>query len=166
MTTTARAATFTVHAIPAEELERVRRRGRDVAGNEPTPFGAAGSPLRCCLRRATAADEVVLISHAPLRERSPWREVGPVFVHARACPGYDERAGLPPEVRTGPRVLRGYRADGSLDYDAIRTVGAGEDIGPALDELLAVPGLREVHVRAAVEQCFTYLVRPASAVDG
>jgi hypothetical protein len=160
MTTTAPATAFTVHAIPAEELEQVRRRGRDVAGNEPVPFEATGSPLRCCLRRATGTDEAVLISHAPSSERSPWREVGPVFVHAQACPGYDERAGLPPEVRTGPRVLRGYRADGSLDYDAIRAVGAGEDIGPALDELLAVPGLREVHVRSAIEQCFAYLVRP------
>jgi hypothetical protein len=165
MTTTASAIAFTVHAIPSDELEQVRRRGRDVAGNEPAPFEAIGSPLRCCLRRATAADEVVLISHAPLREQSPWREVGPVFVHAGSCPGYDERAGLPPEVRTGPRVLRGYRADGSLGYDAIRTVGAGEDIGPALDELLAVAGLGEIHVRSAIEQCFTYLVRPASTVD-
>jgi hypothetical protein len=156
------APTYTVHAIPADELAQVRHRGRDVAGNVPTPFAAVGSPLRCCLRLATPADDVVLISHAPLREQSPWREVGPVFVHAGPCPGYDERAGLPSEVRTGPRVLRGYHADGSLDYDAIRTVGAGDDIGPALDELLAVPGLREVHVRSAVEQCFTYLVRPAA----
>jgi hypothetical protein len=105
----------------------------------------------------------VLIAHAPLREQSPWREVGPVFVHAGPCPGFDERAGLPQDVRTGPRVLRGYRHDGSLDYDAIRTVGEGEDIAPALGELLAVPGLREVHVRSAIEQFFTYLVRPATA---
>jgi hypothetical protein len=162
MTTSAPARTYTVHAIPSEELAQVRRQGRDVAGNVPTPFAAVGSPLRCCLRLATADDEVVLISHAPLRERSAWREVGPVFVHAGPCPGYDEHAGLPPEVRTGPRVLRGYRVDGSLDYDAIRTVAAGADIEPALAELLAVPGLREVHVRSAVEQCFTYLVRPGS----
>lgn len=158
MTTTA----LTVHAIPSDELEQVRRKGRDVAGNEPVPWEATGAPLRCCLRAATPDDDVVLISHAPLREYSPWREVGPVFVHAGPCAGYDERAGLPPELRQGPRVLRGYHADGSLDYDAIRTVGAGEDIGPALDELLVVPGLREVHVRSATAQCFTYLVRPVA----
>jgi hypothetical protein len=162
MTTTAPAATFTVHAIPSDELAQVRRTGRDVAGNVPTPFAAVGAPLRCCLRLATPDDDVVLISHAPLREQSAWREVGPVFVHAGPCSGYDELAGLPSEVRTGPRVLRGYHADGSLDYDAIRTVPDGADIGPALDELLAVPGLREVHVRSAVEQCFTYLVRPTA----
>jgi len=155
-------ATYTVHAIPSDELAQVRSRGRDVAGNAPTPFDATGSPLRCCLRPATPEDEVVLISHAPLREQSPWREIGPVFVHAGPCPGYSEGSGLPSELRTGPRVLRGYHADGSLNYDAIRTVGAGEDIGSALDELLAVPGLREVHVRSATAQCFTYLVRPAA----
>ncbi|MGI5131187.1 DUF1203 domain-containing protein [Pseudonocardia sp. CA-107938] len=155
--------TYTVHAIPSDELAQLRRTGRDVAGNAPQPFAATGSPLRCCLRPATPDDDVVLISHAPLREQSPWREVGPVFVHAGPCPGYDEGSGLPSELRTGPRVLRGYHSDGSLDYDAIRTVGEGEDIAPALDELLAVPGLREVHVRSATAQCFTYLVRPASA---
>jgi hypothetical protein len=165
MTTAAPAVTYTVHPIPADELAEVRRRGRDVAGNVPAPFDATGSPLRCCLRPATPDDEVVLISHAPLREQSPWREVGPVFVHAGPCAGYDEQSGLPSELRTGPRVLRGYRLDGSLDYAAIRTVAEGADIGPALDELLAVPGLREVHVRSATAQCFTYLVRPASAVD-
>ena len=160
MTATAPAISCTVHAIPADVLEQIRRLGRDVAGNEPVPWDATGAPLRCCLRAATSDDDVVLVSHAPLHEQSPWREVGPVFVHAGACPGYDERAGLPPELRTGPRVLRGYHADGSLDYDAIRTVGEGADIGPALDELLAKRGLREVHVRSATAQCFTYLVRP------
>jgi Protein of unknown function (DUF1203) len=158
---TAEAPGLSVHAIPADHLDDVRRTGRDVAGNRPVPWPEpAGMPLRCCLRRATADDDVVLISHAPLRERSPWREVGPVFVHAQPCTGYPPAAGLPADLRHGPKVLRGYRADGSLDYDAILTVGAGEEIDGALRELLADPSVHEVHVRALDAQCFTYLVRP------
>jgi hypothetical protein len=84
-----------------------------------------------------------------------------VFIHAQPCAGYDETAGLPPELRRGPRVLRGYRSDGSLNYDAIRTVDSSEDIEAPLLELLAAPDVHEVHVRALSEQCFTFLVRSA-----
>ena len=163
MTTTERpAAVLTAHAIDPAELDEIRRTGRDPAGNAPVPWpDATGSPLRCCLRRARPEDDVVLISYAPLREASPWREVGPVFVHAGPCGGWTEGAGLPPDLRRGPRVLRGYRADGSLDYSAIRVVAQGEDVEPPLQELLADPAVDEIHVRALAEQCFTYRVRAA-----
>lgn len=162
-TTTERPATvLAAHAIPPAELEEIRRSGRDTAGNAPVPWpDATGSPLRCCLRRVRPDDDVLLISYAPLRQRSAWREVGPVFVHAGPCGGWTEETGLPPELRRGPRVLRGYRADGSLDYDAIRVVPAGDDVERPLQELLADPAVDEVHVRALAEQCFTYRVRAA-----
>lgn len=164
MTTTERPTpVLTVHAIDPADLDEIRRSGRDTAGNTPVPWpDATGSPLRCCLRRARPDDDVLLISYAPLRQRSPWREVGPVFVHARACDGWAEEAGLPPELRRGPRVLRGYREDGSLDYSAIRIVCEGDDVAGPLQELLAGPGVHEVHVRALAEQCFTYRVRAAA----
>jgi DNA-binding Lrp family transcriptional regulator len=160
MTTT---TALTALAIDPAELEEVRRSGRDAAGNAPVPWpDAAGVPLRCCLRRARPDDEVLLVSYAPLRQNSPWREVGPVFVHAGPCEGWAAEVGLPPELRRGPRVLRGYRRDGSLDYAAIRVVPAEEDVEPPLQELLADPEVDEVHVRALAEQCFTYRVRALS----
>jgi hypothetical protein len=164
VTTTERGLVLAAEPIDPAELAELRATGRDVAGNAPVPWpDPAGVPLRCCLRRARADEAVVLISHAPLPQRSPWREVGPVFVHAGPCEGWTAPAGLPPELRQGPRVLRGYRADGSLDYDAIRVVPAGEDVEPPLRELLGDPAVAEVHVRAFAEQCFTYRVRAASA---
>jgi Protein of unknown function (DUF1203) len=161
-TTSLPAPVLTAHAIDPAELEGIRRTGRDTAGNAPVPWpDAAGVPLRCCLRRARPDDDVVLVSHAPQRRPSPWRETGPVFVHAGPCDGWTAATGLPPELREGPRVLRGYRADGSLDYDAVRVVPAGEDVAQPLQELLADPRVEEVHVRALAEQCFTYRVRAA-----
>ena len=82
-----------------------------------------------------------------------------MFVHAGPCEGWAEDAGLPPELRRGPRVLRGYREDGSLYYAAIRVVPEGEDVERPLQDLLADPAVHEVHVRALSEQCFTYRVR-------
>jgi len=160
-TTTARPVLLAIAIDPAE-LAAVHRTGRDTAGNTPVRWpDPAGVPLRCCLRRARADDDVLLISHAPLPRQSPWREVGPVFVHAGPCLGWPADGGLPAELRRGPRVLRGYRGDGSLDYAAIRVVAEGEDLERPLQELLADPAVDEVHVRALAEQCFTYRVRAA-----
>jgi hypothetical protein len=51
MTTERPAPVLTVHAIDPGELEDIRRRGRDTAGNIPVPWpDATGFPLRCCLR--------------------------------------------------------------------------------------------------------------------
>jgi hypothetical protein len=148
-----------IHPINAARLAAMRATGCDEHGNPFVPYPAeGGEPLRCCLRRADAGDEIALISYAPFEHRSPWTEVGPVFVHGSACAGYARDAGLPPTLRTGPRVLRTYRADGTLDYDHIQVVGEGEDIEPVLDAIFATDEVATVHVRALVEQCFTYAV--------
>jgi hypothetical protein len=54
-------------------------------------------------------------------------------MHADSCDGYDPDAGLPAELRTGPRVLRTYRADRTLDYQDITLADRDVDIEPALD---------------------------------
>jgi hypothetical protein len=110
--------TLTVHPIDPSRLDAVRRSGTDGWGNAFSPFAATGEgePLRCCLRFARAGESIALISFAPFTEPSVWREVGPVYVHAERCEGYGERW-LPDELRRGPRVLRTYRADGSMNYE-------------------------------------------------
>jgi hypothetical protein len=150
--------TLTVHAVDPARLDDVRRAGEDGWGNAFTPYAASGSgePLRCCLRFATAGESIALISFAPFTAVSPWREVGPVYVHAESCEGYPGR-GLPTELRRGPRVLRAYRADGSMNYEQNTLVGE-EDLEPALDRLLDEPGVATVHVRTVLPQCFLYAV--------
>lgn len=145
--------------IDPSRLEAMREAGKDEHGNPFAGYAAAGwEPLRCCLRIAREGEHIALISYSPFTERSPWAEVGPVYVHADACEGYASGE-LPPELRTGPRILRSYQADGSLDYDDILFVRDGEDLEPALRDLLARPAVAAVHVRASLTQCFTYEVR-------
>jgi uncharacterized protein DUF1203 len=152
--------TLYAHPIPADDLERMRRAGRDDMGNEFTPWTAeGGEPLRCCLHAAVPGEDIALISYSPHRRPSPWAEAGPVFVHPDACAGFDPHDGLPPQLRSGPRVLRAYRGDGSMNYDANVVVGDGEDVEPALAAQLARDDVDEVHVRSTVPQCFTYAVR-------
>jgi Protein of unknown function (DUF1203) len=150
--------TLTIHPIDQDRLDAVRRAGADEHGNPFTSYDASGDgePLRCCLRYARPGERIALISWAPFTQLSPWREVGPVYVHAERCAGYSEHR-LPGELRRGPRVLRTYRADGSMDYGHNTLVGE-EDIEPVLDRLLADPEVATVHVRTVLPQCFLYAV--------
>ncbi|HEY2877967.1 DUF1203 domain-containing protein [Nocardioides sp.] len=150
--------TVTAHPIDPARLDAVRRAGEDGWGNAFTPFAATGGgePLRCCLRFAQAGEQIALISFAPFEQVSPWREVGPVYVHADHCEGYAE-PWLPGELRRGPGVLRTYRADGSMNYEHNTLVG-DEDLEPVLDRLLAEPDVATVHVRTVLPQCFLYTV--------
>jgi hypothetical protein len=152
-----------VSAIDPERLEAIRHRGEDEAGNALTPFPADGwEPLRCCLALAGAGDRILLISYSPFTVASPWAETGPVFVHAEACPGYRTSDELPGALRRGPRVLRPYHEDGSLDYADITVVDAGDDIEDHVLDLLHRPAVDTVHVRALGPQCFTYAVTRGS----
>jgi len=157
-TTTDSTRTLTVHPIDPSRLDAVREAGTDGWGNAFTPFTATGDgePLRCCLRFARAGEPIALISFAPFTEPSVWREVGPVYVHAERCDGYGERW-LPDELRRGPRVLRTYRADGSMNYEHNTLVG-DEDVEPVLHRLLDHSDVAVVHVRTVLPQCFLYAV--------
>ncbi len=149
-----------VLAIDPARLDGIRAAGTDGHGNRLVPFPARGwEPLRCCLRLPDEGEPILLIAYAPFADPSPWREVGPVYVHAERCGGHAPDAGLPPQLRTGPRILRTYRADRTLAYDDITYVAAGQDVEDVLHDLLARPDVDEVHVRASLSQCFTYAVR-------
>ncbi len=148
------------HAIDPARLDVVRRDGTDGHGNDLYAFPATGTgePLRCCLRMAREGESIALISFAPFAQASPWTEVGPVYVHADRCAGHDASTGLPDELRTGPRLLRTYRADDTMNYDHNTLVGEGEDIATVLDDLLSRPEVATVHVRTVLPQCFLFAV--------
>jgi len=147
---------FEINAIDPARLDAIRAAGQDEEGNELSAHGAHGwEPLRCCLRKASRGEQVVLISYAPFTARSPWREVGPVFIHAEPCKGYHDTAAVPEDFRVGPRVLRTYHADGTLDYANITIVPAGEELAPAIADLFD-RGVAEIHARALEPQCFTF----------
>jgi hypothetical protein len=152
-----------VHALDPERLDAVRAAGSDDHGNPFTAFAASGEgePLRCCLRLARAEEQIALISWAPFDHVSPWTEVGPVYVHAARCDGPDAPGELPDELRTGPRLLRTYRADDSMNYEHNTLVQEGQDLQPVLDGLLALADVATVHVRTVLPQCFLYAVTAA-----
>lgn len=151
--------------IPAACLDEMRSRGGDDLGN-PVQAAAAtgdGEPLRCCLRYAVGGEAIALISYSP-EGQGVWREVGPVYVHADGCPG-PSTTSLPHELRGGPRVLRAYRPDGSMNYEQNTLVPEGEDIEDELRRLLRDPDVSKVHVRTVLPQCYLFSVTLHTGTD-
>ncbi|WP_392543187.1 DUF1203 domain-containing protein [Oryzobacter telluris] len=145
------------------DLAAIHRTGRDLHGHAAEPFTDAGggSQLRCCLERSAPGERLLLVAHAPLGADRPWREVGPVFVHAGACPRPHRPGAFPAWLDEAPRVLRAYGADGAMRYAANRVVEAGEGVEAALVGILEDPDVAEVHVRNLLAQCFiTRATRP------
>ena len=149
-----------VHAIDPVRLDVVRTTGADSHGNQLRPFAATGQgePLRCCLRFAEPGEQITLISYAPFEQPSVWREVGPVYIHAARCEGYTPTGRLPEQLATGPRVLRTYRADDTMNYEHNTVVTEEAELQPIIERLLSKPDVTTVHVRTLAPQCFLYAV--------
>ncbi len=155
--------TYEVRPIDPADLDRLRR--TDDAGRATRPYTATegGSPLRCCLRRIKAGEEIALVSYAPLARRvaetgadpGAYAELGPVFIHAEDCGGPD-RPGYP-EVLHGLRVLRSYNAEGHITGG--RLVQTDATIDTVVAEQLADPDVAVIHVRAADYGCFLFELR-------
>jgi hypothetical protein len=151
--------TLTVSAIDPIRLDKIRTSHSDERGNPLEDFRAEGwEPLRCCLTFPSPGEPIALISYSPFNTPSPWSETGPVYIHPATCAGYQMSAELPDRMRTGPKILRTYCADGTLDYEHITSVGEGVDIEEPIRRLLAADEVATVHVRAVQSQCFGYSV--------
>ncbi|MES4890218.1 DUF1203 domain-containing protein [Streptomyces sp. NPDC096012] len=154
--------TYTARPVTAGVLKELRE--ADDAGRPPLPFAdeEGGAPLRCCLRRSTPGERIVLVSYAPLRrwaaetgaDPGAYDEQGPVFVHADDCPGPDGAALPFTEVH---RTVRRYSADGHILGGRLVRDGAGFE--PAFAEAFADPKVALLHVRAVEYGCFLYEVR-------
>jgi len=85
-------------------------------------------------------EQITLISYAPFDHPSVWTEVGPVYIHAARCDGYQPAGRLPGQLATGPRVLRTYRADDTMNYGQNTVVTDDTDLGPSIQRLLGERG--------------------------
>ncbi len=154
--TTTTTTSYVVHALPRDLLDEVRSTGRDASGSAPERVAATGGePLRCCLRDARLGEQLVLFGYRPPTADGPYRELGPVFAHARPCAGYDGD-GYPDDWRARAQVLRAYDRRGWI-HPATR-VHDGSDPEAALVEVLAEPGVVEVHSRNVAYGCFMFVV--------
>lgn len=86
----------------------------------------------------------------------------PTLLHrdhrAAGSTGIPDPGRLPTQLATGPRVLRTYRADDTMNYDHNTVVTDEADLHPIVARLLGEPDVTAVHVRTLAPQCFLYTV--------
>ena len=119
-------------------------------------------PCRLCLRTFRVGEEDrILFTYQPFLEPGSLPAPGPVFIHAKSCSRYDHFQ-LPPDFRTLPLVLEGYRTGGQLV--AQERVG-GENPETVLARLFGARGADYAHIRNGEAGCFMARVAPVLACD-
>ncbi|WP_433009059.1 DUF1203 domain-containing protein [Kribbella sp. CA-294648] len=146
--------------VPARDLDRIRCNGYDDHGNPLVPrTSGAGAPLRCCLRLSREGEQIALISYRPSELGGPYAEIGPVFVHVEACPGFTGSS-FPADFIDRRAVLRPYDAAGQMLEGVLAEPGESEG---ELKRLFDDPAVALVHVRNVIAGCWNFSVRRKAA---
>jgi hypothetical protein len=143
-----------IRGIASEAAERLRRGGLDANGQPALALVAEGAanPCRHCLGLIAEGDGKLVLAWRPFDRPQPYAEVGPIFLHERACERYD-RETLPGWFAfLEPAIVRGYGADDWIRYDTGFVV-PGREIAATCASILADPTIAYVHVRSKYN-CF------------
>lgn len=167
---------YTAQAIPADVCKALR--AADDLGVTRAPFAdeEGGSPLRCCLRKSVAGEEIVLVSYAPLlrwaeetgADPGAYLEYGPVFLHAGECSGPESGDVYPLAMHGRPRVLRAYDGQGCILGGEVVDVPreeAAEAVDAAVAKLFDDTAVAVIHVRAVQYGCFLLRIDRIDRID-
>ena len=106
-------------------------------------------------RMSPGVEEYLILAYSPFPKPQPFSETGPIFLHAQPCSRYPVNDIVPPMfLKRESYLLKGYGRDDRIVY------GTGEivkspDIPPAAAAILERDDVEYVHVRSALNNCFT-----------
>lgn len=139
--------------IPQELVAEARRTMTSPQYGHPAHREVAKGtgPCRLCLRTfEVGTEERLLFTYQPFIEADALPAPGPIFVHASECTRYDAME-LPPDLRSLPIVVEGFRTGGEL---AVRTRVRAEPAELAIERAFAGKGVDYVHLRNGEAGCF------------
>ncbi len=139
---------------PVETLDPATVRLIDV--DEPSAY-----PCRRCLRDALPGERVVLLSYDPFLGDSPYRQPGPIFVHAEPCSPVPSRE-LPEQLMRRRLSVRSFDA-AHLMLDGVVVEGAA--LEATADALLADDAVAYLHVHNAGPGCFAVRIDRSPEAD-
>jgi hypothetical protein len=154
MSTTATTKTLRSLPIPQNIAIEARETGRDRFGHD-LPVYHSDEPCRVCLRISQSAEDFILLSYQPLPDRNPYAEIGPIFVHAQACPPYSDTTIFPSDFLGRRLVLRAYGHDGEIVTALVAEPFAAPESAAKLFEDDRVV---EIHVRHQSYTCFDFKI--------
>ena len=155
--------TLRIVPIPETLAENVRKTRRDGYGNidiGPTRADSPrGYPCRVCLEDAQMGEELLLFSYSPFEHPAPYRNVGPIFVHAHSCTPY-RREGVVPELMRGRLLaLRSYDAsDHMVECDLVE----GAALESMVSRFFTNADAAYIHAHNARAGCFMCRIERAA----
>ena len=150
-----------VQGIPTDHADHLRRGGLDANQQPPVASHAEGgrNPCRHCLELIAPGDAMLVLAYRPFAAPQPYAEVGPVFLHADACPRYRATALPAWFAHLTPALIRGYDARDWILYPTGAVV-SGADLADRARAILVDPAVAYVHVRSQFN-CFQVRIERA-----
>ena len=150
---------FRVVPLETALAERIRQTMVDDFGNKLAPEESEGGPCRHCLKRAKPGESLILFSHRPFTQLSPYSEVGPVYVHAEACERYEATDIFPPEFKAGRTMtIRAYDVNEHIVDAKLATETEVEGV---IEELFGDPAVAFIHARFSAYGCYACRIERA-----
>lgn len=138
-----------VHPLPAPlpSLDPLPAGARAVVADEPGSY-----PCRRCLRDAEQGERLLLLSYDPFEvgAESPYRQPGPIFVHADPC-AYEADGRLPEQLTRRLLSIRSFAADHTMLGGV---VVPGSELEGTAGRLLDDVSVAYLHVHNAGPGCF------------
>jgi hypothetical protein len=145
---------ISITGIPTQEVERLRAGGLDANGQKPLINISEGgrNPCRHCLQPIEEGAEMLVLAYRPFEAPQPYAEIGPIFLHNRACTRYQQSAvpGWFPFL--DPAIVRGYDANDWIRYETGEVI-RGPEIEGTCRAILNNKAVAYVHVRSKFN-CF------------
>ena len=151
-------------SLPTEVVRTFQNGGTDAHGHMPEKAVSDGSTIPCrhCLSEVAKGDEYLILSYRPFPSEQPYAEQGPIFLHAKECPPYDDTDKLPDMYEPWAGVLlRGYGANDRIVYGTGQTVAPGK-IAETAEAILATEGVSYIHARSATNNCYQFRIEPVT----
>ena len=114
------------------------------------PCKAARAGIVCATRFPASASSWSPTAHS----RNPYRETGPIFLHADGCERYAGGT-LPPDFAQRPIVLRAYDAAQNIARAEVVVDGTTEQ---RIAGLVADPEIAWVHARSLTHGCYLFRI--------
>jgi hypothetical protein len=110
-----------------------------------------GYPCRQCLRDATIGEELILVSHNPFEQDTPYRAASPVFLHRISCATNLDASEVPEQLQRRQLSVRAFDHD-ALMIDA--RVIQGAELGSLLNEFFIEDETSFVDIHNASRGCW------------
>lgn len=144
-------------AMPTEEARHFQAGGADAYGLAPERriSDGAGVPCRHCLEDVAKGEAYLVLAYRPFPALQPYAETGPIFLHADPCARAPDQPSIPAMLaRRKAHLIKGYGTDDRIIYGTGQVVASG-DLEAAAAAILAREDVAYVHVRSALNNCFT-----------